>query len=88
MSEKRYDGIKALSEVSGLSESVVKTMWEDVKKNHHRLDSCIGHVFNVVDPDDTWNRRYKCVVCGGVVDSFAYGWYVKGLEHGKRQAKP
>jgi len=87
MSKKRYNAAEYLSKIIGLEVSEVNKLYENVKKNHHRLDSCIGHVFTLVNPQDKWHRRYKCTVCGGVIDSFAYGWYTKGLEHGRRQAK-
>lgn len=44
MSEK-HDAIGALSNVSGLSREEVSTIYEQVKENRRRLDSCDRHHF-------------------------------------------
>lgn len=76
------DGIKALSEVSGLASDDIKGLMAEVKTNFAKLDACPGpHDFEAVDRKPLPNK-YRCKVCGGEVDGHAAHWYRKGLEHG------
>ena len=86
MSEKRYDGTKILSQLSGIDQDEVKRLWEEVKLNHQRLHKCPGHMFKRIDGSSP--GRYACVICSGEVDSSAYGWYMKGIEHAREKWNP
>lgn len=81
---QKFSGFDALSKLSGLAPSEVDRIWKEVKLNHQRLDSCRGHRFSEVQNEEGTRKRYQCAVCSGVVDASAYGWYTRGLEHGKR----
>ncbi len=82
MSEKTVNGIELLSEISGLSQSDIRSMWEQGKDNLRRIDSCKGHKFS---PTGT-RGRLKCSVCGGEVDAREARLYEQGLAHGRGQA--
>lgn len=61
-----------------------KQIWEEVKENHKKLDSCNKHDFSIdVTPAIKFGKKYKCSSCGGVVDGITKLWYEKGVEHGK-----
>ncbi len=82
MSEKTVNGIELLSEISGLSQSDIRSMWEQGKDNLRRIDTCKGHMFR---PAGT-RGRLKCSVCGGEVDTREARLYEQGLAHGRGQA--
>jgi hypothetical protein len=57
-------------------------IWEEVKENHRKLDSCKKHSFDEdVTPDRVLGKTYKCTSCGGTVDSITKSWYELGLKH-------
>jgi hypothetical protein len=64
-----------------------KKVWEEVKENHRKLDTCKRHVF-VAIPDSTTPipRKYKCTACGGTADSINVHWYNLGVQHGGTKA--
>lgn len=78
-----YDGAGVLGKISGLGKEKVNEIWEKVKANHRLLDACSKHDFSIdVTEGQTLNKRWKCVHCGGIVDTIAKGWYEKGVQHG------
>jgi hypothetical protein len=61
----------------------MKAIWEEVKANHARLDSCPGpHKFPPFRAK--LNDRYVCETCNGAIDSVNRIWYERGLQHGSR----
>jgi hypothetical protein len=65
---------------------LVDEVFASVKHNHATLASCQGpHDFVRVEPDKLFSK-YRCSLCGGVVDTVAEGWYQKGLAHGRKTA--
>jgi hypothetical protein len=57
-----------------------------VKRNQATLASCPGpHDFVRVEPVKVFSK-YRCSLCGGVVDTLAESWYQKGLAHGRKNA--
>jgi hypothetical protein len=59
-------------------------IWLEVKENNRKLEACVGpHDFIDTTPDKVTGRKYKCSKCEGSIDSIAFSWYNKGLEHGK-----
>lgn len=62
----------------------LKGIWDNVKKNLQILDSCPGpHEWDsAVNP--VGNKKFKCLICGGLVDATEKSWYERGLAHGKR----
>jgi hypothetical protein len=46
------------------------------------LDECPRHDFSVaITEGQILNQKWKCINCGGVVDSIAKKWYEIGLDH-------
>ena len=79
-----YDGVGALSELTGISRDDVASTFERVKANNALLESCAWHWF-VLNPDiqaplDYLNRHlaYKCVHCGGTITPAMYKWHQLG----------
>jgi len=69
-----------LSGVSGLKPKVVDEIWEQVKANSARLDSCPGpHDFLPIEPDKPF-IKHRCARCGGEVEGSRARWYKRGLE--------
>lgn len=65
---------------------MARTVFEEVRENHRRLEGCPGpHDFGVTDQSGfNFGQKYTCSKCGGVLDGVALRWYLKGLEHGKK----
>lgn len=76
--EKRYDGVSALSTVSGLSKSEVQDIWNEVKANRVKLENCKLHKFSgeVVK----LGQKMTCECCKGQMSLTDIGWYIKGYE--------
>lgn len=63
-----------------------KEIFQQVKENSNKLNSCSRHDFSIdTTPDKKFGKRYKCVNCGGEIDSIEKYWYEKGLEHGSKE---
>lgn len=61
----------------------MKKIFEEVKENHKKLDSCNLHDFSIDNnPEKLYGRKYQCTKCGGVVDSVTKSWYESGVAHG------
>jgi hypothetical protein len=86
MPGKKPDVHDVLGAVSGLSREESKRILAEVRANMQLLEECGGpHDFKAVPPDrGRIPRKYKCRFCGGTVDSPAYTWYKRGLEHGRK----
>jgi hypothetical protein len=76
-----YNGIRALSQMTGVSESKVAEIARIARENVQRLASCSIHAFEPVGPVAPLRTRYRCAACGGEVDSSAYRWYQQGRAH-------
>jgi len=65
---------------------VAQKIWEEVKENKRRLDSCEGvHDFSIdIDPEKNHNKRTQCTKCKGYVWPGNLYWYNKGVEHANR----
>lgn len=78
-----YNGIRALSMLSGIAENSVaemaKKVQADVRENRRKLDGCMSHVF--APPTTLFQRRRTCVCCSGEVDSQSAEWYELGRKH-------
>lgn len=64
-------------------------LWEQAKVNGRALDGCVGpHAFEDQSPERTFDKKYRCKLCGGATDSQAKHWYERGLEHGRLVVRP
>lgn len=75
-----------ITEITGLSRHYQDEIFQLVKNNHRRLDSCPGpHDFSIVERQTgQLIRSWKCSKCGGVVEEIFKRWYTIGLEHGRK----
>ena len=66
-----------------------KEIMREIKENSKKLDSCSKHDFSMdaTPADKKWNKKYRCVYCGGEVGLTEKHWYEKELEHGTRVCK-
>ena len=82
-----YDGIGAMSDLTGMSRDRLKQLAEAVRANHAALSSCAYHEFEPMAPIQppalSITQKYRCQHCGGEVESFAYRWHEQG-----RRARP
>lgn len=75
------DGIKVMSELTGLSRETVLDIAAGVRANIAKLSACSLHTFEPIAPAQPLRTRYRCTSCGGEIDSSAYRWYQLGRAH-------
>lgn len=73
--------LEVLGRVSGLGEPEAHRIWERVKANSAKLESCSRHEFEPIE-DDRRIRSQRCSKCGGEVGGSEALWYKRGLQHG------
>lgn len=74
-----HDGFQTLSEISGISKSDVKQIFEDVKANIAKLLACKRHRFTAgVRP--AFGQKLTCQECGGTMGLMSAGEYIRGYE--------
>jgi len=74
---------KALSKMSGLTQTQVKQIAESVAENYNVLRTCNLHNFSIdLSPEKQLGKTYRCQNCGGEVDGVKRLWYEIGLRHG------
>lgn len=76
------DSLDKLSAAAGVSRDSMLSLWEEVRANHERLESCPRHDFHTPEPGRL-GVRYTCRACGGWADGHAIVWYMRGLAHGE-----
>lgn len=74
---KKFDGIKKLSDMSGLTMETIREIAEQVMENNKKLNSCSFHEFD----KHTQKRKWICRNCGGTVDTIRKEWYCNGIRH-------
>lgn len=74
-----YNGVKVLSELSGLPEKEMKSLWQQVQENSAKLSACQYHDFAIDTENKTMTReQYVCKNCGGTVNASMYRWHEIG----------
>ncbi len=59
-----------------------KAIWDGVQENHARIDGCAGpHAFEKIDPARVIGSKWRCTLCGGLVDGAYKVAYEQGREH-------
>lgn len=77
-------GLDVLAKLSGIPENEVSGIYEAVRNNQEKLESCKRHNFNIdMVPHTTFNKTWKCTRCGGKVNSSERTFYELGLIHGE-----
>jgi hypothetical protein len=65
-----------------MSLEAVRGVWDRLRANQLKLDSCARHAFTLdLAPDKELAKRWGCAQCGGVVDAAAKTWYEAGARH-------
>ena len=77
-----YNGVDALSELTGLSKGDVKDIFKQVQENQAKLDGCAYHEFVLFDSVGA-RHKYMCVNCSGEINGTQYRWHELG-----RRPKP
>lgn len=62
-------------------------LWEEVKENHKKLNSCNFHEFEDITPEKKLDKKYRCKNCGGELFQTQVSYYNLGLKHGKEAKK-
>lgn len=66
----------------------IKAIYEQVKENHQKLESCRLHDFSIdLDTEKKVGKRWQCANCHGEVNTTDKSWYETGLKHSKGTAK-
>jgi hypothetical protein len=80
MSEKTYDGLAVLSNISGLPRDEVDEIWKAVQENQKRLSGCLRHRFDMSGLEGVALLRadIPCLECGGTMRSGDIRTYIKG----------
>jgi len=71
------DGPRILAQVSGLPETDVTSIWQDVKRNRAALDGCPRHRFAGVQVR-TLGEKFRCEACNGQMSLTDIGSYIRG----------
>lgn len=79
------NGLHLVSNVAGMSKEKAQRLWDQVRANHARLESCGNHGFVPIDGTSGMRARYRCMRCLGEVDSTAYRWFTCGRQHATDQ---
>jgi hypothetical protein len=82
------NGLQTLASLTGLPESEVQRIADEVRANAARLRACAGHTFVSVEAAPSLRSKYRCEACSGTVDHHAFHWYARGLEHGRGGNQP
>jgi hypothetical protein len=77
MTEKTYDGVTMLSQLSGRPKAEIQKLWEEVKINIAKLNGCPRHRFE--DETVILGQRICCVNCGGNISLGDISHYIKGF---------
>jgi len=78
------DLFEQMNKNTGIPRAELEGIWEAVKVNQGRLESCAGpHDFLTV-PGNA--RRLRCARCGGEMSPSDVFTYTRGLEHGRKEA--
>lgn len=77
------NSLEKLAQATGIAQPELMSIWDQVKANHARLESCKRHDFGSMDAHKL-GAKYTCRACGGTADAVAVSWYRRGLEHNKK----
>lgn len=74
-----YNGVSALSELSGLGQGEIMSIVEQVKANNAKLNGCPYHDFELHEQGALVSRsKFRCVHCGGIINGDQYRWHELG----------
>lgn len=80
------NGYEVLEKVTGISKEEQVKILEDIKENHRKLDSCGYHQFIIpIKGRTSFDTKYKCPYCEGIVSAQEKKWYELGRLHEERK---
>lgn len=80
------NALKTLEKLTGITESEQKKIMKEIKENHTKLNSCSYHNFIIEIPGrSSFDMKYRCTNCDGVVSSSEKKWYELGMLHERRK---
>lgn len=79
-----YNGVTALSELSGLPVKDLKEIIAEVQANQSILNGCQYHEFELHEQRALVSTsKFRCIHCGGIIKGDQYRWHELG-----RRPKP
>lgn len=84
MTEERVDGVKLLSEISGIPKTEIEDMWTKTKDQAKRTEACPLHELELHSQKPF--PRYRCKNCSWVPQPAELARYEQGLKHGRAHA--
>jgi hypothetical protein len=83
-----YDGVGVMADLTGLSRQSMADLAAEVKANSERLNSCPYHEFAPILPRVPLNQRYRCIECGGEINSSEWYWHQEGRRAPREREVP
>jgi hypothetical protein len=84
MAEERVDGLKLLSEISGVPTTEIREMWEQTKEQSKRTAACSLHELELQSAKPF--PKYRCKNCSWIPQPAELVRYEQGLAHGRAHA--
>ena len=79
-----FNGVTALSELTGLPADEIARMAGEVKANQDKMNGCPYHEFELHEQNQLLTRsKFRCIHCGGIITGQQYRWHELG-----RRPKP
>jgi hypothetical protein len=79
---KEKTNVEVLSEISGVSEPKLRSIWQEVVENNKKLSECKGPHDFIPIKDGTAFKKFKCSICNGTISTSDKYWYDRGFKHG------
>lgn len=89
MVDKKTNLFEQLEKYTGISVERQKQIFENVRNNRKKLESCSHHDFliEIPVPHSKIQKKYQCTHCKGIVDIQEKYWYELGLLHARNEVK-
>lgn len=70
-----------------MKDNELNNLWEEVKNNQKKLDSCDGHAFEQHKPGGKYTGKWICLHCQGISEASFIKGYEQGVQHGETKLK-
>lgn len=89
MEQQKANLFETMEKITGISQEEQKRIFENVRNNRKKLESCSHHDFliEIPVPHSKIQKKYQCTHCKGIVDSQEKYWYELGLLHARNEVK-
>ena len=94
---KLMSTIENLEKITGFKRAEMDAIFQEVKANQKRLKECVRpHDFSICldrrtkepipnpTPQQLFGAKWKCTLCGGIVDGLEKRTYLEGLNDGSK----